>query len=164
MKLQFTRLLVVTTAPVILGGTDEIDRFTERALLFSLLSGIRFTSSAVAVKLCRPGVAFQVLAPVGPPSADRLTEAPGASALVKPADQLTLALPSMLNPIPRTTPEGVGPVPWFFTVAWKVTLLPAKGGFGVQLIPVTIRSGRLTLGMVTDTWPELALSPTVFRA
>src|SRR5437879_3618 len=154
----------VAESELIFGGPVEIGRFTVSELLFSLLSGNRFTSSAVAVKVWNPAVAFQVLLPVGPPSAVKVTESPGSREAVWLPDQLTFGPPSMLKPTPKTTPEGVGAVPWFFTVARNVMLLFANAGFGAQPTLVTMTSGRFTLGMVRETWPEFGPSPAAFTA
>ena len=70
----------------------------------------------------------------------------------------------MLNPTPRITPAGVGAVPWFFTVARKVTLLFANAGFGVHVTAVTMTSGKLVFGIVTVTWLESGPSPAAFTA
>src|SRR5690242_20024006 len=81
LKLKLTTSFIVTLIWPIFGGPEEIARFTLIALLPSLLSGKRLMSSAVAVSVCIPGVAFHVLDPVGPPFAVSVTDAPGASAL-----------------------------------------------------------------------------------
>jgi hypothetical protein len=76
------KVAFVTASELIFGGPVEIGRFTMSELLFSLLSGNRFTSLAVAVKVWNPAVACQVLLPVGPPSAVKVTEAPGSREVV----------------------------------------------------------------------------------
>ena len=82
LKVKLRILFVETPIWLILGAPEEIASLTLIALLPSLLSGKRLMSSAVAVSVCMPGVAFQVLDPVGPPSAVKMTDAPGKIALV----------------------------------------------------------------------------------
>jgi hypothetical protein len=63
----------------------------------------------------------------------RVIEAPPASAWVCVSDQDT-GVPSTLNSAPTIVPAGVGAVPWFFTVALKVTAWPAVGLTGERPI------------------------------
>jgi len=66
--------------------------------------------------------------------------APGARLVVSVSLQLT-GVPLILNSTPTIVPPGVAAVPWFLTVAEKVTLSPGWGELGDQLALVTIRSG-----------------------
>jgi hypothetical protein len=59
--------------------------------------------------------------------------APAASAWVCVSDQDT-GVPSTLKSAPTIVPAGVGAVPWFFTVALKVTAAPAVGLVGERSI------------------------------
>jgi hypothetical protein len=93
-------------------------------LFCSLLSAMRFTSSTQAVSVCDPAVAVQVLFPRGPLLAVAVTDWPGASEDVRSSDHDTSFNPSMKNPTPWTTPEGVGAVPMFRMTALNVTSFP----------------------------------------
>src|SRR5204862_2009262 len=84
-------------------------------------------------------VAVQVARLLGPPLAVRVIVAPAASACVCVSDQDT-GVPSTLKSTPTIVPVGVGAVPWFFTVALKVTACPGVELVGERPISVTIRS------------------------
>jgi hypothetical protein len=63
----------------------------------------------------------------------RVTVAPAASDWVFVSDQDT-DVPSTLKSTPTIVPAGVAAVPWFFTVALKVTAWPAVGLMGERPI------------------------------
>ncbi len=111
-------------------------------LFVSLLSVIRLISSTFAFTVWVPSTAVQV-APVEPPLAVSVTDAPGASEPVWVSDQTPgpAAPSSNVKSTPCVIPSGVDVLPWFLIVAFIVTAFPLAGLAGSQEMSVIMRSG-----------------------